>query len=67
VSALVELPTLPVAAAGVLDAGERDRLIGRAKALSWLSLAWMTVEVTVAVPAALIAGSVALLGCCPWA
>ncbi|MEO6857312.1 MAG: cation transporter [Solirubrobacteraceae bacterium] len=42
--------------------GERDRLIRRAKALSWLSLAWMTVEGTVAIIAALVAGSVALLG-----
>ena len=41
---------------------ERDRLISRAKALSWLSLAWMTIEGTVGITAALIAGSVALLG-----
>jgi divalent metal cation (Fe/Co/Zn/Cd) transporter len=41
---------------------ERDRLVRRAKALSWLSLAWMTVEGTVAITAALTAGSVALLG-----
>ncbi len=44
------------------DCGERDRLIARAKALSWLSLAWMTVEGAVAITAAVIAGSVALLG-----
>src|ERR1700730_10046491 len=37
-------------------------LIRRAKALSWLSLAWMTVEGAVAITAALMAGSVALLG-----
>ncbi len=41
---------------------ERDRLIGRAKVLSWLSLAWMTVEGAVGIAAALMAGSVALLG-----
>lgn len=41
---------------------DRDRLIARAKALSWLSLAWMTVEGAVGITAALIAGSVALLG-----
>jgi divalent metal cation (Fe/Co/Zn/Cd) transporter len=42
---------------------DRDRLVRRAKALSWLSLAWMTtVEGAVAITAALIAGSVALLG-----
>src|ERR1700759_5671706 len=40
----------------------RDRDIRRAKALSWLSLAWMTVEGAVAVGAAIAAGSVALLG-----
>jgi divalent metal cation (Fe/Co/Zn/Cd) transporter len=62
VSTLIELPTLPVPAPDGPDPGERDRLIGRAKALSWLSLAWMTVEGAVAITAALIAGSVALLG-----
>jgi divalent metal cation (Fe/Co/Zn/Cd) transporter len=41
---------------------ERDRLIRRAKALSWLSLGWMAVEGAVAIVAALLAGSVALLG-----
>ncbi len=41
---------------------ERDRLIRRAKGLAWLSLAWMTVEGAVAITAALVAGSVALLG-----
>ncbi len=59
-STLIELPI--IAAPSDPDAGERARLIGRAKALSWLSLAWMTVEGTVAITAALIAGSVALLG-----
>jgi divalent metal cation (Fe/Co/Zn/Cd) transporter len=45
-----------------LDPHERDRLIRRAKALSWLSLAYMTAEGAIAVSAALLAGSVALLG-----
>lgn len=45
-----------------LEPGERDRLIRRAKALSWLSLAYMTVEGAIAITAALLAGSVALLG-----
>ena len=45
-----------------LDPRERDRLIRRAKALSWLSLAYMTAEGAIAVTAALLAGSVALLG-----
>jgi divalent metal cation (Fe/Co/Zn/Cd) transporter len=61
-STLVKLPTLPVPTPDGPDSGERDRLIARAKALSWLSLAWMTVEGAVAITAALVAGSVALLG-----
>jgi divalent metal cation (Fe/Co/Zn/Cd) transporter len=43
-------------------AADHDRLIGRARLLAWLSLGWMTVEGAVAVTAALVAGSVALLG-----
>ena len=61
-STLIELPTIPSDDGRGLRPAERDRLIGRAKALSWLSLAWMTVEGAVAITAALIAGSVALLG-----
>jgi divalent metal cation (Fe/Co/Zn/Cd) transporter len=61
-STLIELPTIPGDDGRGLDPRERDRLIRRAKALSWLSLAWMTVEGAVAITAALIAGSVALLG-----
>jgi divalent metal cation (Fe/Co/Zn/Cd) transporter len=63
-TAPLELPTLPIAApaSARIDDAERDRLIWRAKALSWLSLAWMTVEGAVAITAALVAGSVALLG-----
>lgn len=64
-SAPLELPALPNvatrAAAGPSPA-ERERLIRRAKALSWLSLGWMTIEGAVAVTAAIAAGSVALLG-----
>jgi divalent metal cation (Fe/Co/Zn/Cd) transporter len=45
-----------------LNARERDRLIRRAKTLSWLSLAYMTAEGTTAIIAALLANSVALLG-----
>ncbi len=60
-STLTERPQLPAAGPSP-DAGKRDRLIRRAKALSWLSLAWMTVEGSVAITAALAAGSVALLG-----
>jgi divalent metal cation (Fe/Co/Zn/Cd) transporter len=52
----------PPVAAQRLDPRERDRLIRRAKALSRISLAYMTVEGAIAVTAALLAGSVALLG-----
>jgi divalent metal cation (Fe/Co/Zn/Cd) transporter len=61
VSATIELPMIQVAAPPG-SPSERDGLMRRAKALSWLSLAWMTVEGTVAIAAALAAGSVALLG-----
>lgn len=65
----VELPTYalvraerPARQEPVLSVRERDRLIGRAKALAWLSLVWMTVEGAVGISAAVAAGSVALLG-----
>jgi divalent metal cation (Fe/Co/Zn/Cd) transporter len=45
-----------------LELAERDRLIRRAKALSWLSLAYMSAEGAIAITAALLASSVALLG-----
>jgi divalent metal cation (Fe/Co/Zn/Cd) transporter len=61
-----ELPTLPIIHASAPAAhpspGERERLIRWAKALSWTSLGWMMIEATVAITAAVIAGSVALLG-----
>ena len=44
------------------DQHTRDRLIRRAKLLSWLSLGWMTIEGAVAVTAAILASAVALLG-----
>ena len=54
-----EAPPLPV----LQTAGKtRSRLIRRARTLSLLSIAWMTVEAAVASVAALLAGSVALLG-----
>lgn len=63
---IAELPVVRGApssqAIGTSDALRRERLMSRAKALSWMSLAWMTVEGAVAITAALIAGSVALLG-----
>jgi divalent metal cation (Fe/Co/Zn/Cd) transporter len=38
------------------------RLAGRVKLLSWLSLAWMTLEGAVALVAGFVAGSIALIG-----
>jgi divalent metal cation (Fe/Co/Zn/Cd) transporter len=63
----LELPTVagPARAArqqSPLELAERERLIRRAKALSWLSLAYMTAEGGVAITAAILASSVALLG-----
>jgi divalent metal cation (Fe/Co/Zn/Cd) transporter len=57
----VELPTLPAAPAASVD-DERLRLAKRARLLSWLSLAWMTMEGAVAILAGLAAGSIALIG-----
>ncbi len=55
--ASLELPVLA-------DAGRELRLVlaRRARLLSWLSLAWMTVEGAVAILAGIAAGSVALIG-----
>lgn len=53
----------PALASGArLDREGYRRLAGRARWLSWLSLAWMTVEGAVAIAAGLIASSVALVG-----
>jgi len=54
-------PPQPGSARRVDDATYR-RLAGRAKLLSWLSLAWMTVEGAVAIAAGVVAGSIALVG-----
>jgi divalent metal cation (Fe/Co/Zn/Cd) transporter len=75
VSPAFELPTVQVASAPTAPAGENDRrpaptitreryerLAGRVKLLSWLSLAWMTVEGAVAIAAGIVAGSIALVG-----
>ena len=47
---------------GPVEPAERERLIRRAKALSWLSLAYMSAEGAIAITAAMLASSVALLG-----
>jgi divalent metal cation (Fe/Co/Zn/Cd) transporter len=57
---LVVLPAAP--AARTLDETTYRRLAHRAKMLSWLSLAWMTVEGAVAIAAGIVASSIALVG-----
>jgi divalent metal cation (Fe/Co/Zn/Cd) transporter len=64
VSAPFELPTVAVAptAARGITRKRYARLAGRVKLLSWLSLAWMTVEGAVAIGAGIVASSIALVG-----
>jgi divalent metal cation (Fe/Co/Zn/Cd) transporter len=50
------------AAATGADRERRQRLAGRVKLLSWLSLVWMTIEGGVAIVAGLAASSIALIG-----
>src|SRR3954451_7392690 len=56
------LPAAPAAAPGGVDEATYRRLAARVKLLSWLSLAWMTVEGGVAIAAGLVASSIALVG-----
>ena len=56
------MTALPIAAAPRIDRATYERLARRAKLLSWLSLAWMTVEGAVAIAAGLVASSIALIG-----
>lgn len=63
----VELPTLPAPTAAPLPAptiarARYEELAGRVRLLSWLSLAWMTVEGAVAIVAGIVASSIALVG-----
>jgi divalent metal cation (Fe/Co/Zn/Cd) transporter len=65
-SAPVELPTItarddtpPVAR---ITRARYEQLARRVKVLSWISLAWMTVEGGVALVAGVVAGSIALVG-----
>ncbi len=55
----LQLPLLPTAA---LTRDRYAELARRVKQLSWLSLAWMTVEGVVAIAAGIVAGSIALVG-----
>jgi divalent metal cation (Fe/Co/Zn/Cd) transporter len=57
-----ELPVLPLAAPGPRRDEAWLRAARRARALSWLSLAWMTAEGVLGVLAGAVAGSVALVG-----
>jgi divalent metal cation (Fe/Co/Zn/Cd) transporter len=56
-----ELPIAIPASLPTARDGEWLRLARRAKRLSWLSLAWLTVEGSVAIVAGLTAGSIALV------
>jgi divalent metal cation (Fe/Co/Zn/Cd) transporter len=59
----LELPVVPLAPPEPrLDAPAYRRLARRARTLSWLSLAWMTVEGAVAIAAGAAASSIALVG-----
>jgi divalent metal cation (Fe/Co/Zn/Cd) transporter len=57
-----ELPLSPSRPAPVITRERYARLAGRVKLLSWLSLAWMTIEGVVAIAAGIVAGSIALIG-----
>jgi len=58
-----QLPLTRTAPAAVApDRATVERLARRARRLSWLSLAWMTVEGAVAIGAGVVAGSIALVG-----
>lgn len=51
-----------VVGSSTLPEPEYGRLVGRAKTLSWLSLAYITAEGAIAIAAAILSSSVALLG-----
>src|SRR5689334_2897343 len=52
----------PAPVAGGVSAGERARLVRRARMLAWLGLGWHVVEAAVAIGAGIAASSVALVG-----
>jgi divalent metal cation (Fe/Co/Zn/Cd) transporter len=61
----VPLSTAPVAvphATPQLPAGERERLVARAKLFAWVGVGWHGVEAAIAILAGLAAGSIALIG-----
>ena len=53
---------LPTVATPALTRERYGELARRVRLLSWLSLAWMTVEGAVAITAGVVAGSIALVG-----
>jgi divalent metal cation (Fe/Co/Zn/Cd) transporter len=57
-----ELPVLLESPAPTISRARYEHLARRVKLLSWLSLAWMTVEGAVAIAAGIVAGSIALVG-----
>ena len=62
-----ELPTVTASGAGrapvaTISRERYEQLARRVKLLSWLSLAWMTVEGAVAIGAGVVASSIALIG-----
>lgn len=62
-TAPVELPAAPASMpAALLTREHYAQLARRVRLLSWLSLAWMTVEGVVAIAAGIIASSIALIG-----
>jgi divalent metal cation (Fe/Co/Zn/Cd) transporter len=58
----IEAPAAPIPPAPTITRERYERLAARVKLLSWLSLAWMTVEGVVAISAGIVAGSIALIG-----
>jgi hypothetical protein len=70
-TAPIELPVVEANRSASADGGRPaaaitraryEQLAGRVKLLSWLSLAWMTVEGAIAIAAGIVAGSIALVG-----
>lgn len=58
----IELPAVVVGRAPTISRERYGELARRARWLSWLSLAWMTVEGAVAITAGIVASSIALVG-----
>ena len=58
----LEVPVAPAPSPRRITRERYAQLARRARLLSWLSLAWMTVEGGVAIAAGVVAGSIALVG-----